>query len=385
MSSIDTIKPELEFYRDIRSLEEKVKTLTEKLLEAFEELNIFYDINKSLNNIYNIEIICDITLSFVAEIVCSEKASIALVDENQEYLTIISYKGFDGNPQKQKIKIKNSLYEDLINNKKPVLKSDKIRPVVTSKEQRYKTDYFVLHPICALPMTVSQEIIGVVSLADKVDKKPFTAQDIKFISAISAETAVFIQNARLINHLKESFLVTVRSLSAAIDTKDPYTHGHSERVCKYALSIGKILEVPKKDLEQLELACLLHDIGKIGIPENILNKEGKLSQDEFDIIRQHPLKGVSILEKTKLSESVISIVRHHHERFDGHGYPDGLAGEKITLLAKIVTVADSYDAIVSDRPYRQGLSKKIASEEILKGSGSQFDPKVVWAFKKWIK
>jgi putative nucleotidyltransferase with HDIG domain len=373
--------------KHIHCLEEKVNVLTEKLLEAFEELNIFYDVSQTLSNVYDVTDICNIALNQIVEIVRSEKASVAMVDEeNQDYLTIISSYGFSGNPIGHKIKIKNSIYNEVIINKKPFLDNNQKRKVrAARKKYKYKTKYCVLQPLCSMPMGNKEEIIGVISLSDKVDKQSFTARDLKFLSAIATQTAIVIQNARLVNNLKESFITTVRALSAAIDAKDHYTQGHSERVNEYALNIGRILGISESDLEKLELACLLHDVGKIGISENILNKKGKLTAKERDIIQQHPLKGIEILNSSKQVKSVIAAVRHHHERYDGCGYPDGLIGEQIPLLARIIAVADTFDAMVSDRPYRSGCSQKIAIEEIRRGAGSQFDSKVVWAFLKWIK
>ncbi len=362
-----------------------MEVLTEKLLEAFEELNIFYDISQSIGNLYDIKDICDIALTQVAEIVCSEKASISLMDEDREHLTIISCKGFDGKPLGKKVKIKDTLYDDVIKCRKPLLAEELDQKTVSiQKRRRYKTNSFILQPICTLPITVSDEVIGIISLADKLDKQPFTARDIKFLAAITNQTAMAIHNARLVTNLRESFLVTVRSLSAAIDAKDHYTHGHSERVCGHALGIGQTLGISQLELQQLELACLLHEVGKIGIPESVLNKKGKLTSQEMGLMHKHPVKGTDILKNTKLNKFVMTAVRHHHEKYDGKGYPDGLVGEQIPMLARIIAVADSYDAMVSNRPYRSKSSQEWAIMEIKNGTGSNYDPKVVWAFIKWI-
>lgn len=385
MASIETQILASEYQKHINHLEEKIGALTEKLLEAFEELNIFYDLSQSLGNIFNVKDICDIALFQIAEIVCSEKASISLIDKDREYLTIVSYRGFKDNPTGQKIKIKDTLYSKAIERRKPILAEDLNYQFGTiHKRRQYKTNSFILHPICTLPMTVSEEVIGVISLADKTDKSSFTAQDIKFLSAVTSQVSMVIQNARLVTNLKESFLITVRSLSAAIDAKDSYTYGHSDRVSEYALSIGQILGISQKDLEKLELACLLHDIGKISIPENILNKKEKLTLPEMEIIHIHPLKGEAILRNTNYDKAIMAAVRNHHERYDGQGYPDGLEGEKISLMARIIAVADSFDAMTSDRPYRSRRSHQEAAKEIHKEAGSKYDSKVVWAFVKWI-
>jgi HD-GYP domain-containing protein (c-di-GMP phosphodiesterase class II) len=373
--------------KKLQHLEDKVRNLTEKLLDAFEELNIFYDISQSLSNIYDVKAICDLALAQIVEIVHSEKASIALMDGDgdQTQLTIKSYLGFSEDVVDHKIKIKGTLYEEVIKRRKPLAAEEINQELITTpKSSQYKTKSFILQPIYTLPMTISEEVIGVISLADKADKESFTAQDIKFLFAIATQVAMSIQNARLVTNLKESLLITVRSLSAAIDAKDPYTHGHSERVTECALGIGQTLGISKAELEQLEMACLLHDVGKIGIPEVVLNKRSKLSLKEIKLIRNHSLKGVEILKNTKQTKSLMAGVRHHHERYNGKGYPDSLAGEQIPLLARIIAVADSYDAMVSDRPYRRKRSSKAAVEEIQSKAGVCYDPKVVWAFIKWI-
>lgn len=364
-------------------LKKKVKVLTEKLLESFDELNIFYDINRSLNNIYNITGICNTTLAYIVKIIRVEKASISIVDEDRKHLTITSCLGFSENIVGHKINIQNTLYEEVIKRRKPLMEKDVDQRLIdTKKRSRYKTKSFILHPLYTHPLTISGDVIGVISLADKPNRQPFNSRDLKFLSAISTQAAMVIQNALLVANLKESFLVTVRSLSAAIDAKDHYTHGHSERVNHYALQIGRIMGISQSELDQLELACLLHDVGKIGIPENILNKAEKLTPEEMSIIRKHPLKGLEILKNAKLTKATLAAVRHHHERYDGGGYPDGLKAEEIPLLARIITVVDTFDAMISDRPYRPRCTKMTAIAKIYKDSGSQHDPRVVQALLK---
>ncbi len=166
----------------------------------------------------------------------------------------------------------------------------------------------------------------------------------------------------------------------AIDAKDRYTHGHSKRVSDVSIMIGRELKLSKEAEELLQYASDLHDIGKIGISEVIISKEGKLTVDEYEIIKTHPLVGETIIEPVPFLQDAKPVIRHHHERYDGYGYPDGLKGEEIPLLARIIHIADAYDAMTSDRPYRRALSHALAVQEIKKHSGSQFDPKVVEAF-----
>ena len=180
--------------------------------------------------------------------------------------------------------------------------------------------------------------------------------------------------------MREMFRNTVRTLSAAIDAKSHWTAGHSERVVACALAIGKEMGLDEKGMNNLETAGLLHDIGKIGTYELIIDKLEGLTEDELKIIRQHPIKGAEILSPIKQLKDIIPAVRHHHEFYNGSGYPDGLKGEEIPLLARIVGVADSVDAMSSDRPYRKGKTRDGIAEILRQCSGTQFDPKVVDAF-----
>ncbi len=174
----------------------------------------------------------------------------------------------------------------------------------------------------------------------------------------------------------------VDALSTALDAKNSYMCGHSERVAELSLLMAKTMGLPLAEQERIHIGAHLHDIGKIGIPDAILNKPGKLTEEEFDTIRQHPEIGGTIVGKIKVFRSVSDIVRHHHERFDGKGYPDGLCGEDISLGARIVAVADSFDAMTTMRTYRSSLSVCEAIEEMERCRGSQFDPNIVDILKR---
>lgn len=213
-------------------------------------------------------------------------------------------------------------------------------------------------------------------------KKPWDPTELLVIVKSALEyRQLKCENDRLIYDLKELFSGTVNAIIEALDAKDSFTLGRSRRVTFFALKIVKFFNLSNEEIGKLELAGLLHDIGMIGIPEEILNKTEALTADEFEIIKKHVIKGVKILEDIKQLKEVIEIIKYHHEKFDGSGYPYGLKGDDIPLLSKIISIADTYDSMISNRSYRESLSHEQAVEKIEEQSGRQFDPIVVQAFK----
>jgi putative nucleotidyltransferase with HDIG domain len=183
----------------------------------------------------------------------------------------------------------------------------------------------------------------------------------------------------------QNCLEFAKVLAYTLEEKDPYTSGHSERVCYYSDFISKKLQLPPKDRNELQIASYLHDIGKIGISNRFINKKGVLSPTDWAIIKQHTKKSIELLAPLNLSPNIIAYIQHHHERYDGTGYPDGLAGEKIPLGARIIAISDSYDSMTSERPYRKPLTNGEAKTELLKHSGKQFDPNLVSLFLDVLK
>ena len=211
--------------------------------------------------------------------------------------------------------------------------------------------------------------------------KPFDLDELKLAvdQAVKAYELTLNRNI-LAKDLRELFFTTVKSISSALDAKDAYTHGHSYRVTMYALILACAMNIDDETKEQIEIAGLMHDIGKIGVPEGILCKAGKLTNDEFDVIKQHPGMGRKILSEINKLDDVSFWLGSHHERWDGKGYPLGLKGDEIPLPARILSVADTYDAMTSNRSYRKGLAHSVAIEEIQKCTGAQFDPEITRIF-----
>jgi len=243
-----------------------------------------------------------------------------------------------------------------------------------------------------VPGFFRKELMVVFFIGNKNDDSSFNTEDMDFLMVLASDIVMAIQNAKLFEDIKKQLdvnkqllLNTVETLATAIDIKNSYTHGHTERVMKYSMALLKYIPQDlTKDHEDFEnslrISALLHDIGKIGIPESILNKSDKLLPEEIKFIEKHPSLGAEILEPIKEFKEISLGVKYHHERYDGKGYPCGLSGKDIPLIATIISVADAYDAMTSDRPYRKGLKKNEAIDEIVSNKNKQFSPVVVDAF-----
>lgn len=232
-----------------------------------------------------------------------------------------------------------------------------------------------------LPLFLKEGLAGIIALG-YVKQPKFSQEDLDNAHRLANQVAVAISNARLIEELNELNWGTLRALARAIDAKSSWTAGHSERSTKQAIKIGRGMRLDQDDLDDLRRAGLLHDIGKLGIPPEILDKAADLTPEEKELMHKHTSLGARILEPIAAYSEVIPIVLQHHEFYDGTGYPNGLIGESINLGARIFIVADTYDALISDRPYRKALDHKSAIKYIKEGAGSRFDPKVVDAFLK---
>lgn len=266
--------------------------------------------------------------------------------------------------------------------------------------QRLEFQLSLYNTKVCIPGFFRNDLICVFLLGDKSNRRKFTSEELGFLSVLSSDVVMAIQNAwyfqdlkRELKKNKQLFLQTVRALTTAIEAKDRYTFGHTERVTKYSLAIAKQIKKAKRMpwekwkvfRESVKIAAFLHDIGKIGIPKNVLNKKGRLNKKEWEMIKQHPLIGASILEKVKRFNEPILGVKYHHERFDGKGYPKGLKKNNIPLIAQVLSVADSFDAMTSNRPYRKALDASKAVNIINKNSSKQFSSLTVNAFLKAFK
>ena len=245
-----------------------------------------------------------------------------------------------------------------------------------------------LRSMLAVPLITEHIFIGAIILLHRhagEDEHPiyYSKTDCDTVNSFAQVAALILNNTRLKIEYgrKEVYLETITALVSAIDAKDAYTRNHSRNVARLSVALGKELKLTNDELKNIKYGALLHDVGKIGVPESVLNKKDSLNAREFDMIKAHPLIGSKILAPIDFLEEALDIVRYHHERFDGTGYPERLRGENIPFEARIVCIADAWDAMTSDRAYRKALTVKEALQQLQEGAGTQFDP---WMVKKFL-
>lgn len=235
-----------------------------------------------------------------------------------------------------------------------------------------------------MPLVFNGDLLGVIKTVG-VAGANFSETDIEFAKLLVDQLAICVQNSKLLQKVHEQFVQIFAAMGDAISKKDPYTGGHTKRVSMFSEMIAKELHLSPQELLDVRMSAALHDIGKIGVPDYILQKKAPLNDEEFQIMKEHPRIGFEILQHIEGIEAVTSGMRFHHERPDGKGYPYGMKEGEIPLCAQIISVADTFDAMISTRPYRKGLPPMVAFEEILKNVGTQFSSVVVEAFKSGFK
>lgn len=273
----------------------------------------------------------------------------------------------------------------------PAVVLDHFRPDAQLLEQGMKgLRFFAAEPalplqsLVAVPLRIQKKLMGFIAVASFTRTRRFDEGQRKLLSIIGSRAAAAIENARLYQDLQATFQQTIEGLAKAIDKMDRYTAGHSDRVAVYAVMLAERLGLGPHEIEIVRQSALMHDIGKIGCVLN-LNKPGKLTNDEYEVFKRHPAYGRDILDPIKFLHPLIPGVHLHHERWDGRGYPLRMRGNEIPIIARIISVADTYDAMTSDRSYRRALPHEVAVAEIERCSGSQFDPEVAATFTTHIE
>ena len=353
------------------SLRERTETLTKKVLE----LATLYEMSRALGSTLDLDVLLDSVLDSAMRIFNVDSGYVMLRDKTSGRLDLRAWRGMAGALPDEGA-IRSSMSDWVVRQGRPLIFNP---PAEAGGEQHVDSVTGALAALC-VPLVSSEGVIGAIAVGSRDRSFRFSSDDVRLLSTIANHVTIAIGNIELFSSLQEAYLATVRSLAAAVDAKDPYTHGHSDRVADYASAIAAKLDLSGEQRIALEMAAYLHDIGKIGIRESILLKPGKLTDEEMGQMRHHPLIGANILKPVAFPWPIAPVVRHHHERFDGDGYPAGLKGEEIPLLARILTVADAFEAMTSDRPYRPGRTEEEAIEELHACEGAHFDPRIVAAF-----
>jgi len=344
-------------------------------------LSVIHDINVATAFRVDLDEVLKIIVDKACEVLRAEIGSILLVDADGKSLVIKAAKHLSHKIiETTRLHLGEKISGWIAKHRKPLLvKNIETDPRFAKRNsERYYTKSFI-----SAPLIVRDQLVGVININNKKNCKIFNESDLRLLKAIALQAALAIENARVYENLHRGYLQTIKLLTEAMQARDHYTYTHSQNVTKYALKIADEMKLNEDEMKALEHACQLHDLGKIGIKDDILNKPGSLTDQEWAEIKTHPSIGAHILESLPLLEKVTQIIRQHHERYDGTGYPGKTKGTDICLGARIIMVVDSYDAMVTSRPYRK--TPRIHEEvikELTVNRNKQFDPKIVDVFLK---
>ena len=339
------------------------------------KLEVLYETNKKSRLMDMLEQI----ISMTQHMLDAEAASILLFRNNDHELYFEVASGPVGKALRHvKLNTQYGIAGQVVRTGKPLIVNDVTRSANFHKIIDDTTGFSTKSLVCA-PLSVHRKILGVIEVLNKRDGSLFGEEDMESVISVANTAAMAIENTRLHETVLDAYKDTVAALSAAIDAKDSHMRGHSQRVMEYALNAGAALYLSPEELETLEYASLLHDIGKIAVDSSILNKPGPLTAGEWEIMRAHPVIGAELLKEIAFLDKASELVLYHHEKYDGTGYPDGLKGEEIPMGARIIAVADAFDSMTIDSSYRGALSIEKTIKELNDCAGTHFCPKVVKA------
>lgn len=356
-----------------RDSKRMIEHLNRKLDKKVKELSKLYAISQALNLVEDKDALFQKLVELATEIAEARKAVLFVLDREGHRLEVKTAVGF--------------VHQDLMALSAPashfigksVLEG---QPILFDSAQVNGLGGLFPGSWLLLPIKLRQEVIGALAVAEKIEGDGFSQEELFLLASLSNKASLTLENIALYESIYDNLLDTLRALVNTIEAKDHYTREHSQRVTQWAVEIAQEMGCSSEEIETLKFAGFLHDIGKIGISDAILGKPDKLTSEELANIKAHPIIGERIIEPLGLMPPEREIIRHHHERWDGKGYPDGLSQGDIPLLARVLTVADAFDAMTSDRPYRTAISFSDSLSELEQASDTQFDRQVVLAFKK---
>jgi putative nucleotidyltransferase with HDIG domain len=357
----------------MKNSENDLSLTIKELSNVYEELSLLYRISEVFSSL-SVDEICARIADEAINTIVVETAAVLFLDEKGEKLYTKTAKGKWDNRKKFK-RDGGVLWK--------VIETKRTSAICNLSETEYKNYLPGLTSLMVCPLVGKGRVIGEIVVADKGGSEEFFSSDAKLLSAIAVQAGLAIENAFLYKELESLLLGAIRSLVKALEASSCWTAGHTERVTEYAVGIGMSMGLKSDTIDKLRICALLHDIGKIATPKEILNKKGKLEKYEWTEIKRHAELGADILVELKQFQDIVLSIKYHHEHWDGQEGIFGLRYDEIPLLARIISVADTFDAITSDRPYRKRKSKADAVKEIVRCSGTQFDPAVVEAFGRW--
>lgn len=348
-------------------------------LDDNEQLRVLLDVGRDFNSTLDFHEVLNNVMDKVIEVFKAERGCLMLKNDETEF-EVVCARGMDRNTiEEEDFATSRNLVLQVLETGEPLLSSNAIA------DPRFDSFGSVslhsIRSIMAVPVSFREEVKGLIYVDNRIKSGVFNDRQVDFLTMIAQQAAPAIENARLYETRKQIILV----LANAIEAKDLYTRGHIERVCNISMDIGRELQLPPADLHDLEIASFLHDAGKIGVPDAVLQKPGKLNDEERQAMEKHAALGETLVLPIDIPRRVKTAIRHHQERFDGEGYPDRLSGQEIHLFARIIAVADTWDAMTSDRVYRKALDRQIAVDELRKAAGKQLDPQVVEAFLRVVE
>lgn len=345
--------------------------------KIIESLRSLHDLSKAINSTLKVDEVVKMILEKTSVLMHSDKVVILLLNESPHILSVYSYKGFTENEitvhQLEDIRS----FDHCIVHKGTVIHFSELFD--KKKYLYYRSKIPAMADMFFAPLEIQGKAYGLLGVTGR--HQEISQVELEIFCALGSQAAVAIENANLYQKLHNAFLRTAEALAEAVNSRDPYTGGHTRRVQKYSLLLAHALDLSEKEMESLRLAAILHDIGKIGIDDAILRKGGALTDEEREKMNEHPEIGARILAHVEEMRDVVPGVQHHHEWYDGSGYPDGLAGDSIPLVARIIAIADAFDALTTDRPYRKGSEKAKAFDLLNRDTGSHFDPRLLHLFQ----
>ncbi len=343
-------------------------------------LTLIYEISKKVGSIPRMTQLLDQTVKMTQQTLKAAASSVLLFGDNEQELLFEVASGPVGKVLRRvRVSAKSGIAGWVARTGRPLVVNDVNRNQHFSRIIDVNTG-FVTRSIICVPLVVHRKIMGVIEVLNKLDGSDFNEQDLEAVVSVASTAAMAIENTRLHQTILDAYKSTIATLVTTIDAKDPYTRGHSQRVMEYALLGGASLSLPTEEMETLEYAGILHDIGKIAIDTRILNKPDTLDPSEWNIMREHSAIGANLIREIPFLEKARELVLYHHERYDGKGYPAGLKGGDIPIGARLIAVADAFDTMTTDRSYRRARSFDQAIKELNDCSSTHFCPIAVDAF-----